>query len=63
VYYRPNVTRYRAGSRELLEHGAGTRWWWAATRELDLSLSADVLSSRDVDVLFLQTTLSWRPRF
>jgi hypothetical protein len=63
VYYRPNVMRYRAGSRELLEHGAGTRWWWAATRELDLSLSADVLSSRDVDVLFLQTTLSWRPRF
>jgi hypothetical protein len=63
VYYRPNVLRYRADARELLEHGAGTRLWWAARSDLDLSLSADVLTGPDVDVLFLQTTLAWRPRF
>lgn len=63
IHYRPNLMRYRADTRELLEHGAGTRLWWAASRELDLSLSADVLTSRDVDVLFLQTALAWRPRF
>lgn len=63
VHYRPNVLRYRADMVELLEHGVGTRVWWAASSELDLSLSADVLTSRDVDVLFLQTALAWRPRF
>jgi hypothetical protein len=63
VYYRPSVLRYRADARELLEHGVGTRLWWAARSDLDLSLAADVLSGPDVDVLFLQTTLAWRPRF
>lgn len=63
VYYRPSVLRYVADSAELLEHGAGARLWWAAASTLDLSLSADVLQSRDVGVLLLQTTLAWRPRF
>lgn len=63
LHYRPNVMRYRADAQEFLEHGVGTRLWWAANGELDLSLSADVLHSRDVEVLFLQTALAWRPRF
>jgi len=63
VYYRPNVLRYRADALEFLEHGIGTRLWWAAPSDLDLSVSADVLSGPDIDVLFLQTTVAWRPRF
>ncbi|HKO92582.1 MAG TPA: hypothetical protein VJU61_15610 [Polyangiaceae bacterium] len=63
VYYRPSVLRYVADSAELVEHGAGARLWWAATSTLDLSASADVLHGQDASVLWLQTTLAWRPRF
>lgn len=63
VYYRPSALRYLADSAELIEHGAGARVWWAAASTLDLSLSADLLQSRDTSVLWLQTTLAWRPRF
>ena len=63
VYYRPSLLRYTADSAELLEHGAGARLWWAASRTIDLSLSGDLLQSRDTSMLLLQTTLAWRPRF
>jgi hypothetical protein len=63
VYYRPSVLRYKADSARLLEHGAGTRLWWAVSNTFDTSLSADVLMGPDVDVLFVQAALAWRPRF
>lgn len=63
VYYRPNVLRYKADAAPLLEHGAGTRLWWAVFDDFDTSLSADVLMGPDVDVLFVQAALAWRPRF
>lgn len=63
VYYRPSALRYIADSAEFVEHGAGARLWWAAASTIDLSLSADMLQSRDTGVLLLQTTLAWRPRF
>jgi len=63
VYYRPNVLRYRANSEQLLEHGTGARLWWAVFDDFDSSLSADLLTGPDVDVLFVQAALAWRPRF
>jgi len=63
AYYRPSVLRYRAGAGQLLEHGVGARVWWAAFGDFDTSVSADLLTGPDVDVLFLQAALAWRPRF
>lgn len=63
VYYRPNVLHYTATSQQLVEHGAGARLWWPLFDDFDTSLSADLLKGRDVDVLFVQTALAWRPTF
>jgi hypothetical protein len=63
IYYRPGVLRYKANSEPLLEHGTGARLWWALFDGFDASLSADLLTGRDVDVLFAQAALAWRPRF
>lgn len=63
VYYRPSVLRYRANSEQLFEHGTGARVWWALFDDFDTSVSADLLSGPDVDVLFVQGALAWRPRF
>ncbi len=63
VYYRPNLLRYKADSQQLFEHGAGARVWWALIDDFDTSLSADLLTGPDVDVLFVQAALAWRPRF
>ncbi|HWO13048.1 MAG TPA: hypothetical protein VNN80_26290, partial [Polyangiaceae bacterium] len=63
VYYRPSVLRYEANSQALVEHGAGARLWWALLDELDASLSGDLVTGADVDVLLLQGALAWRPRF
>jgi hypothetical protein len=63
VYYRPSVLRYKANSEPLLEHGSGARVWWAVLDGFDTSVSADLLRGPDVDVLFVQAALAWRPRF
>jgi hypothetical protein len=63
VYYRPVLLRYRAGGGDLLEHGAGTRAWWGVRPDLDLNLSADLVTSPGAEVLFLYGGLAWRPRF
>jgi hypothetical protein len=63
VYYRPSVLRYKANSEQLIEHGTGARLWWAVFDDFDTSLSADLISGADVDVLFVQGALAWRPRF
>jgi hypothetical protein len=63
IYYRPSVLRYKADSGRLFEHGAGARLWWALLDGFDTSVSADLLTGPDVDVLFVQAALAWRPRF
>jgi len=63
LYYRPSVMRYRAGSEEFIEHGVGSRLWWAPSEVIDLTGSVDLLTGRDVDVLILQLGAAWRPRF
>jgi hypothetical protein len=63
VYYRPSATRYRADAAAFLEHSLGTRVWWAVRHDLDLHLSADVVTSPSIDLLFLYSGLAWRPRF
>jgi hypothetical protein len=63
LYYRPSVSYYKAGSDRLLEHGVGTRLWWALTDALDTSVAADLLSGPDVNVLFVQAAVAYRPRF
>ena len=63
VYYRPNVLRYKANAEPLVEHGAGARLWWALFDGLDASVSSDIITGADVDVLFVQGALAWRPRF
>jgi len=63
LYYRPSLMRYRAGLNEFVEHGVGTRLWWALSDVLDLNGSVDLLAGRDVDVFTLQLGAAWRPRF
>lgn len=63
VYYRPSVLRYKANSEALLEHGAGARLWWAILGDFDASVSGDLVTGADIDVLFVQGALAWRPRF
>lgn len=63
VYYRPRLTRYRADGGTFLEQSVGVRLWWAPAQDVDLSLSADGLFGRDVDVAYLHASLAWRPRF
>lgn len=63
LYYRPNWMRYRAEIDGFVEHGFGTRLWWAVSSVFDLSGSADVIAGRDVDVLVLQLSAAYRPRF
>jgi hypothetical protein len=62
-YYRPSWMRYRAELEGFVEHGFGTRLWWALSPVLDLSGSADVIVGRDVDVLVFQLSAAYRPRF
>jgi hypothetical protein len=63
IYYRPSWMRYRAELDGFVEHGFGTRLWWAMSSALDLSGSADVIAGRDVDVLVFQLSAAYRPRF
>jgi hypothetical protein len=63
LYYRPSVFHYKAGSDRLLEHGAGARLWWAVSDAFDTSVAADVATGPDVDVLFVQAAVAYRPRF
>jgi hypothetical protein len=63
VYYRPGVSRYQASAEAFFEHGAGARLWWALFGDFDASLSSDLITGADVDVLFVQGALAWRPRF
>jgi len=63
VYYRPSVLRYQASAEALFEHGTGGRLWWAVFDDFDVSLSSDWITGVDVDVLFVQGALAWRPRF
>lgn len=63
LYYRPSLLRYRAGGDVLVEHGVGTRFWWAASPVLDLSGAAEILTGGDVDVLMLHVGAAYRPRF
>jgi hypothetical protein len=63
IYYRPSWMRYRAELDAFVEHGFGTRLWWALSPALDLSGSADVIVGRDVDVLVFQLSAAYRPRF
>jgi hypothetical protein len=63
LYYRPSLMRYRAGSEEFVEHGVGSRLWWAPSEVIDLTGSVDLLTGRDVDVLILQLGAAWHPRF
>jgi hypothetical protein len=62
LYYRPSVSYYKAGSDRLLEHGVGTRLWWELTEVLDTSVAADLLTGPDVNVLFVQVAVAYRPR-
>lgn len=63
IYYRPSVLRYQASAEALFEHGTGARLWWSLFDDFDVSLSSDLISGADVDVLFVQGALAWRPRF
>jgi hypothetical protein len=63
LFYRPSLLRYRADRERLVEHGVGTRFWWAPRLDLDLSGSAEIITGGDVDVLLLQVGAAYRPRF
>ncbi len=63
IYYRPSASRYRADSDAFIEHGIGTRLWWAPSAVLDLSGSAELLTGRDIDVLMFHVGAAYRPRF
>jgi hypothetical protein len=63
IYYRPSWMRYRAEPDGFVDHGFGTRLWWAVSTVFDLSGSADVIAGRDVDVLVFQLSAAYRPRF
>jgi hypothetical protein len=61
--YRPALTRYRLASDTFVEHGLGSRFWWAPAPTLDLTASIELVRGPDVDVLLLQLGAAWRPRF
>ena len=63
LYYRPSLARYRIGSQQFVEHGIGSRLWWAPSEVLDLSGSLELVTGRDVDVLVLMLGAAWHPRF
>jgi hypothetical protein len=63
LYYRPSWLRYRADRERLVEHGVGTRLWWAPRYDLDLSGSAEIITGGDVDVLLFSVGAAYRPRF
>jgi hypothetical protein len=61
--YEPARTRYRAGANEYVEHGFGSRLWWAAHRSLDFPIYADIRHSSDASVSLFYGSPAWHPRF
>ena len=56
-----HVSHRTVASRRFIEHAFGVRIALAPQGELSLTLDADAITRRDVDVLLLQTLLKWRP--
>ena len=61
LHYRPALTRYQADTSTFLEHTVGTSLLFMPGADLDLSLNVDAVTGRDIDVLLVQSFLTWRP--
>ncbi len=58
--YRPALSTYRADTEWFLEHTIGAAILIFFLEELELSLDADLVTGRDVDLVLIQSVLMWR---
>ncbi len=61
VYYRPSLNEYEAEMSSWLKHWVGGLVYWSFRDDKDFGLRADGIFGEDVDVLLLQSSLTWRP--
>lgn len=59
--YRPAVSRYYSDVDFFLEHNAGGSIRYTPSHRFEMHLDADLLTSRDVDVVLVQLLTTWRP--
>jgi hypothetical protein len=62
VHYRPAVMRYVAEPSAFIEHDIGPSLWISPMPQMEIIASGDFITSRDLQVLFLQTVVVYRPR-
>lgn len=60
VHYQPGYVTYQADVGNYLEHEAGLSAVVLAGTAMDITLAADFITGRDVDVVIIQSTLSYR---
>jgi hypothetical protein len=61
VHYRPTLMRYAVDDARFLQHTAGASIVVSPSPEVDVTLDADAVAGRDIDAIFVQTMLAWRP--
>lgn len=61
AHYRPSLNYYEADVDGWVEHMIGADVVLSPITELDVSVGADTILGRDVNVLLVQTFATWRP--
>lgn len=60
LYYRPAMSRYRASNDTFVEQGFGAQVTTVLSNAWELLVTGDVVASRDVSVLLVQSQLNYR---
>lgn len=58
--YRPALSRYFADVDYFVEHTFGAGLRWLPSPNVELSLDADAITGRDINLLFMQLMSAWR---
>ncbi|MCP4604740.1 MAG: hypothetical protein GY847_30170 [Proteobacteria bacterium] len=61
VHYIPSINRYEADIEWFTDHSVGAALFALLGSGFDLSLFTDFVTGRDLDMIYVQIALTWRP--